>query len=100
MRFNVIYCLLSILGNVRYTSIHKLFWEEFIITKNKKTKKNKKQNKTKNKTKHWALNTCFTRIIKKRPKSNHMVMLAFGIQLCKREVVILHVYLKLKAYVL
>ena len=95
MRFNVIYCSLSILGNVRYTSIHKLFWEEFKITKN-----NNKKKKKQNKTKHWALNTCFTRIIKKRPKTNHMVMLAFGIQLCKREVVILHVYLKLKAYVL
>ena len=54
-------CSIYILGNIRYTWIHKLFWEEFLITKQTLS------------TKIHVLSN----IINKRPKSNHIVMLAF-----------------------
>ena len=88
-------CSIYILGNIRYTWIHKLFWEEFLI---------KKQTLS---TKIHVLSN----IINKKPKSNHIVILAFWhpimqnivmtLRLPKKiKVMILHVYksYKLKYY--
>ena len=83
-------CSIYILGNIRYTWIHKLFWEEFLI---------KKQTLS---TKIHVLSN----IINKRPKSNHIVMHAFWHPIMqnisndfaatkkkkKKKVMILHVY--------
>ena len=90
-------CSIYLLKNIRYTWIHKLFWEEFLITKQTLS------------TKIHVLSI----IINKRPKSNHIVMLAFWhpimqklsndsatTQKKKKKVMILHVYTsyKLKYY--